>query len=202
MDQERAIVFEKDSFVCEQSRLVLSATRISSSVGEIDVVVGRPGLPNITTRSGVGGAILYESPEGLFEVRVLTISPGKAELLVTQVTAKPGIIAGFVEQDQSNTRFEPDELRDIADGLERIRALLSSRSDIAPEQMELISRKLDELRDGSERFGRRDWLNIVVGTLTSAIFAAALKTSAAKALFAAAQEALGWLFASGLRFLP
>jgi len=94
------------------------------------------------------------------------------------------------------------ELAKIADSLHRIRLALSARSDITPEQVDLISRKLDEMRAASERLGRKDWMSYAVGTLTGIVITAAFDREVAKALFQAAGAALSWLFGAPLQLLP
>jgi hypothetical protein len=95
----------------------------------------------------------------------------------------------------------PDELSRIAADLEQVRLAISGRSDVTPEQLEYISRKLDEMRSASERLGRKDWMNLAVGTLTSVIVTTALDPTVARALIAAAGTALSWLFGGSLKLL-
>jgi len=201
MRQERIVVMEHSSAQAELGGLIISAHRTLSS--QVELVIGRPGLPNIEKTLGTGGAVLFETPDdGLFEVRVLSTSLAQAGLLVSHVSPRPGIAGGLVDQDATNSPFTPTELARIADSLHRTRLSLSERRDITPEQMDLISRKLDEMQAASERLGRKDWMNLAVGTLTSIIVTAALDRGVAKALLQAAGTALSWLFGTPLQLLP
>jgi len=201
MAQDRVVVKEHNSVHAKLGGLIISALRTTSD--GVDVVVGRPGLPNIERGLRTGGAVLFETPDdGLFEVRLLTSSANQAEFLITHISPRQGIAGGLVDQDPSNSPFTPSELAKIADSLQRIRLSLSRRSDVTPEQMDLISRKLDEMRAASERLGRKDWMNLAVGTLTSIVVTAALDREVAKALFQAASTALSWLFGMPLQLLP
>jgi hypothetical protein len=57
------------------------------------------------------------------------------------------------------------------------------------------------MQKASERMGRKDWMNLALGTLSSIIVTAAFPADVAKALFRAAGDALTWLFSGGIRLL-
>ena len=78
---------------------------------------------------------------------------------------------------------------------------MSARTNLAPEQLELLSRKLDEVAAASGRLGRKDWIMFAVGNLTNVVLSAALPPEDAKALFVSMNEALGWVFENALRLL-
>jgi hypothetical protein len=200
MNQERLIIQERNSKLAEESSLVISA--IETYGDHAKIVIGRPGLPNVECDLRAGGAVLFETPEGLFEVRVLSTTGTAVEVLLTRITPTPGITAGFVDQDQSNTPFSLEERHRIAASIDSIRTEIGRRTDISPQQLEFVSKKLDEMREASERLGRKDWMNLALGTLTSVVVTAALASPAAKAIFAAAGTALSWLFGTGLKLLP
>lgn len=200
MTQERLVIQQRNSELAEESRLIISA--VETHADHAEIVIGRPGLPNAEADLGVGGALLFETPEGLFEVRMLSTYPVRVEVLVTHVAPTPGISAGFVDQDQTNAPFSSDELRQIAASIDRIRVEIGQRTDISPQQLAFISKKLGEIQAASERLGRKDWINLAVGTLTSVVVTAALASSAAKALFAVTGSALSWLFGTGMKLLP
>jgi len=129
------------------------------------------------------------------------MNTGSVEVLISQVAGRPGLAAGFVDQDGSNTPFTSDERDRVHISIEQIRLTIAAREDVAPEQLDYISRKLDEMDAASERLGRKDWMNLALGTLTSILIGAALDPAAAKALFATASAALSWLFNGGLKLL-
>jgi hypothetical protein len=60
--------------------------RVGSVTGsKCKVLVGCPSLPEIVQEMGAGDAIIYEIPgDGVFEVKVTSISSGKLGFLVTQ----------------------------------------------------------------------------------------------------------------------
>lgn len=153
MKQERFSVRERNSTQAELGGIIVSVVQ---TLGDrATIVVGHPGLPNIERMLHVGGALLFETSDGLFEVRVMSISGSEVAMLLTYVSPQPGIAGGFVDQDQSNSPFTPSELVEIAKSLQHIRLIMSERSDVAPEKLDFISRKLDEMQAASERFGKR-----------------------------------------------
>ena len=106
-----------------------------------------------------------------------------------------------MDQDPNNSPFSAAELLKIRDSLQLIRVAMSERPDVTPEQLDLISRKLDEMQASSERLGRKDWMNLAVGTLTGIVVNAALGPDIGKILFQAAGAALSWLIGNTLRLL-
>lgn len=199
--QERLTVSERDSAISTKSGIIVSISEILSS--EAKLVVGRPGQPNVAAKLGAGGAILFEAPGGLFEVRLLKIIPlTNVTVLITRVSPRPGLAAGFVDQDQSNANFSADERKHIELSVRAIFVEISNRSDVTPEQLAFLERKLDDMQAASERMGRKDWINLALGTLSSVVVTAALDPEAAKALFQAADSALSWLFPGAVKLLP
>src|SRR5205807_2732330 len=112
MLQEQITISERTSVISENSGLIISAVRTTGS--QADIVVGRPGLTNLDVTLTLGAAALFEAPEGIFEIRALTITATKVILLITRISPRPGIAAGLVDQDPENTPFLPDEVKRIA----------------------------------------------------------------------------------------
>jgi hypothetical protein len=202
MARETIVVPEHDSILAEFGDLIVSVDQITFQDRTAEVVVGRPGLPNLKKVLGIGSAVLFETPSGLFEIRVLSVSFQAVKILLTEVSPHPGIAGGFVDQGADNLPFTPPELIRIAVSIRQIRQVMSERSDIKPEQLDLISRKLDEMQHASERLGRKDWMNYAIGTLTSIIVTAAFAPDVAKALLKAAGTALSWVYSGGILLLP
>lgn len=101
----------------------------------------------------------------------------------------------------SNTPFTSQERKRIAQSIQQIRIEISTHSDIAAEKLDFISRKLADIESASDRLGRKDWINLTLGTLTSIVVSIGLEPSTAKVLFSVAGKALSWLFDSGLKIL-
>lgn len=167
------------------------------------LVVGRPGLPNVEKRVNLGGALLFETPdEGLLDVRLMSVSALYADLLITQVSPRAGIAGGLLDdRDPANTAFTPAEIGQITDSLNEIRHEMGLRNDLMAEQLDLINRKLDDMEVAAHRMGKKDWMAYAVGTLTSMIVNAAIDTNVGKALFEVADVALSWLFDGALKMI-
>jgi hypothetical protein len=198
--QETIIVKENNSTQAELGGIIVSA--VATYSGHARLVVGRPGLPNVESDLTVGGAVLFETPDGLFEARVMSSNLIEVTVLLSHLSPRPGIAGGFVDQNSDNAPFTQPELDKIAASVQQIRRAMSERSDVSPEQMDFIARKLDDMRDASERLGRKDWMSLAVGTLTSIIVTAAFTPNVAKAFLQVADAALSWLFGGGMRLLP
>lgn len=76
---------------------------------------------------------------------------------------------------------------------------IADRKDVTPEQLAMLKGKLDEIADASTRLGRKDWIMFSAGTITNVVVGAAFSPEAAKALFAALNTHLSWVFQNALR---
>ncbi|RUQ15045.1 hypothetical protein CX648_14080 [Aeromonas dhakensis] len=163
---------------------------------ESDIVVGFPGLPNEKRRVYTGDALLYETPMGTFDIRVLSQSRDKVRFLVTQLSPVPSIAGAFSSADPGNAPFSPLELEKIALSLEAVMEEMSSQPAIQPEQIALIHKKLDEIGEAATRLGRKDWINYAAGAITSACASAAFAPDVTKSIFLSLNSAFSWLFSS------
>jgi hypothetical protein len=200
MKQATIVINERSSVITDFSNVILS---VRTTYGNhCEVVVGCPGLQNVVKDMKIGDAVLYETPtDGILEVRVLKMDTSKVALLISQVSPRPGIIGGFIDEDPSNAPFSSDKLKQIASSIADIKEELRKRNDIKAEQLELISRKLDEIQAASNRLGRKDWIIYVGGTLTNLCISAAFSPEVSKAIFRAVNSAFLWLFEKALKFI-
>lgn len=167
-----------------------------------EAVIGYPGLPNVERNLYNGDAVLYETTEsGTIEVRVIGISGVQVEFLVTQVAPKIGLLAGGANVDPNNSPFNPAELQRVRESLESLKSQIQRGALLAPEQFDLLSRKIDEIQSASERMGRKDWINYVAGSLTALCFHAAFAPEVTREIFTAANSAFTWLFSTGILLL-
>jgi hypothetical protein len=200
--QETLDVAQNDSALAKTGGIIVSAVAVNSTAGKARLVVGRPGLANVVSEMAIGDAVLFETPDGLFEVRLLSISYPKATVLLSQVAPRPGIAGGFVDQDASNSRFTTEEVARIGTSMEQILEMVDERSEASPEQLAFIAGKLKYMEAAASRMGRKDWMNLALGTMTSIIVTAAFTPGIAKALLQAADIALSWVFGGGMKLLP
>jgi hypothetical protein len=165
----------------------------------VDLVVGAPGLPNVKKELQLGDAVLYQLPDfGVVEVRVVDIS-GPVKVLITEVSPRRGFTAAYASDMSENAPFGSDESTRLAKDLEKVVTQIADRKDVTPEQLAMLKGKLDEIADASTRLGRKDWIMFSAGTLTNVVVAAAFAPEAAKALFAALNTHLSWVFQNALR---
>ena len=198
MNKEIIEVGANDSEHMDSTGLVLTVRTAFGS--ESDIVVGFPGLPNEKRRVYTGDALLYETPMGTFDVRVLSQSSAKVRFLVTQLSPTPSIAGAFSSSDPSNIQFSPPELERIALSLEAVKEKVSSQPGIQPEQIALVHKKLDEIGEAATRLGRKDWINYAAGAITSACASAAFAPEVTKSIFLSLNSAFSWLF-SGVMLL-
>ena len=199
MNKEIIEVGANDSKHMDSTGLVLTV-RIAFG-NESEIVVGFPGLPNEKRRVYTGDALLYETPMGTFDVRVLSQSSTKVRFLVTQLSPTPSIAGAFSSSDPSNVQFSPPELEKIALSLEAVKEKVSSQPGIQPEQIALVYKKLDEIGEAATRLGRKDWINYAAGAITSACASAAFAPEVTKNIFLSLNSAFSWLFSGAMLFL-
>ena len=193
LQQERVTVLQNQSEQTKLGQLIISVRGRTGD--EIEFVVGCPGLPNVHKEFfRVGDSVLFETPDdGIIEVRVMAVGVTiGARFLISQVSPRTGIAGGFVDQDPSNAPFTPSELEQIASSLTQMRQEISLWQNVTSEQLDLISRKLDEMQSAAQRLGRKDWMTYVAGTLTGIMVNAAVDREVGKAIFEVAGTAFSW----------
>lgn len=125
----------------------------------------------------------------------------QASFLISEVSPRRGLAAGFVSSDPYNLPFSRKELTQVSESIVQVKAQLASSDALTEEQLDLVVRKLDEIRAGSERFGRKDWMNWAAGTLTGLCISAAFAPEVTKAIFEAMGSAFLWLFTGAVALL-
>lgn len=181
----------------EIAGLILSARgRVyRDGLDAVDMVVGRPGLPNRTAILATGDFVLFETPDaGLIEIRVMqapAYTTGTVTVLLTEIAPQLGIAGGLVSTDAENRPFTPPEIERIQVSAETMKAKVRELP-LPPERLDLIDRKIDELADASRRLGKKDWLTIAIGT--AATLLAGLEYADAQEIAKLMNEAFSWVF--------
>lgn len=192
MKQSTVIVSGSSSGCPDFSNLILTVRQIYS-IG-CQLVVGYPGIPNVLKDLYLGDVVLFETiNDGILEVRLTAVLTNKVVLLVTQVSPRLGLVAGLVDDDPGNSPFSESELARISESIAELKEQLKKSSNYTPEQLDLISRKLDEIQSASQRLGRKDWLNYVAGTLTATCISASFAPDVTRSLFKSMGAAFSWL---------
>lgn len=202
MKQETIYLSERGSAQTGIANLIISAR--SQHYSCVEIVVGSPGMANITKELYVGDTILFESiDDGILEIRLMSIASGESgiRLLVTQISPRPGLRGALIDEDPLNSFFTDDELERIESSINEVKKKLGSLDDIKPEQVDLIDRKLDDIISASSRMGRKDWITFITGTLTNLTISAAFSPAVSKFLFGSVSAALSWLFDNALKLI-
>lgn len=193
VESEEVTIYQGKSHRSTSSSLILSARNLRN--GFVNIVVGRAGMPNLVKEIEVGDAIIYETPDsGVLEVRNMYANTAYVDLLITQVSPRLGIAAGFISQDESNRKFQQSEIDKIAFCIKEIQDDVRHKLGLQSEQIDLLNRKLDEVISGSQRFGRKDWINFTSGTITGAIMNATIDVNTATDLLSIINDRFSWLF--------
>ena len=206
MNREILEVQEHSSGQTEMGSLIVSAKMIDaiSKPRTVLLVVSRVGFPSISRKLTVGDAVLFDTYEGVFEIRVLSLLFGRdnmARICINPLAQRLAPTAGVVNEDTSNLGFSDSELLRIRKSLDEVREAVGHREDLMPEQVDYISRKLDDIAEAANRVGRKDWINLAIGTLTNLVVSGAVGSDAAKFLFQILGQALGWMLGGNLKLL-
>lgn len=199
MKSESLLVRLKDSGISDTTGIIITVRHISPD--GVEVAVGIPGIPNVVGSLRPGDVLLLETPSrGLIEARLLSFSYQNdvAQFLATEVAPKIGLVAGAAEIDPANVPFTEAELQRVSQSIEEAREKVSTISGLRAEQIQLVHRKLDEIRDAANRMGRKDWVNYAAGSLTSLCITAAFAPEVTRGIFSAVNTAFAWLFTSGI----
>jgi hypothetical protein len=197
--QERVTVPVSDNAQTELGSIIISVRGYSDRGWH--VTVGFPGMPNSAATLHIGDFILYETLEGILEIRLLSANPANGRFLLTQITPRLGIRASAIEGDPYNGPFTQSELAQVADSIEKIKTESASQRGLLSEQSRLLNLKLDEIADAAQRMGRKDWKVYVIGSLTGFLTSAAFAPDVTMSILAAVNSEFAWLFTRGMLLL-
>lgn len=201
MVQENATVKSGDSTKLSLGNLVLSAR--FARTGSVGLVIGCPGIQNLERELRIGDAVLVETPAaGVLEVRILRTDAGHADILVSRITPRPSLAGWSVCEDLCNAPFSQNELVQVKESLLGIQDTMSQYGEASAEQLDLLSRKLDQIQSAAERLGRQDWIFFMFAVLVNLVIQAAFSDKAGRALFEAVAHAFEWLSQNLLPPLP
>ncbi|NMP80801.1 hypothetical protein HHE92_13435 [Pseudoalteromonas arctica] len=200
MEYEELDIRERTSERSKLSGLIISAKYTDTKSTKL--AIGRPGTPNLHSELELGDAVIFETPDkGTFEIRNMALSVVDCKLLITQISRNIGIGASFIDQDESNLPFNSSELGQISESIEIIKRQVKTNLTLESSQLDLIYRKLDEIKEGSEKFGRKDWLNMSSGIISGIILNATLDVATASAFVEITNSNFGWLFSEAVPLL-
>ena len=165
------------------------------TTGRATFVLGYPGLPNDEHVFSIGEALLHQSPDkGIFELRSLIVASNLVKFLITEISPRLGLIGGLTSESDLNTAFSEDELAKVRDSLDGAILAITESDSLSAEQLKLIGKSIDELKDSSRRLGRKDWILVVAGTVAGTIAGLELTADQAKMILRALSSSLSWVF--------
>jgi hypothetical protein len=101
-----------------------------------------------------------------------------------------------------NRPFIAAEQNLIATKLDEIKGYILEGQHLATEQVETVEREFAYLKESSERLGRKDWLNVLLGALVSLAIGLALDPEKARGLLRLAGAVFQSLFGTAHGYLP
>jgi hypothetical protein len=111
------------------------------------------------------------------------------------------LMAVAVSPTLNNSPFTPDEQTLVSAKLEEIKRYLIDVQQFDAEQAVFIEREFTYLTESSQRLGRKDWLNALLGGLLGLAFALVLDPEKARGLLALAGTAFQSLWGVAQPFL-
>jgi hypothetical protein len=105
-------------------------------------------------------------------------------------------------RDIDNRPFTAAEQNFIAGKLDEIKGYILEEQHFNAEQAEFVQREFADLKESSRRFGRKDWLRVLLGVLIGQVINLALTPEKAKGLFALAGTAFQSLWGVVQGYLP
>ena len=93
----------------------------------------------------------------------------------------------------ANAPFSPAEQQQIAQAIEQLKIELIAATKATGEKLERIEEQTQYLVDASTRLGRKDYLLLLLGSITSFVIEHTLASDAARRLMSVATQLLGWI---------
>lgn len=136
--------------------------------------------------------LLEQLAEWADEVRYVTETPD----LWAELRRVPEILAATGAQS-SNAAFTLDERAEIARGIDEIKSLVREKFELTSEQLSAIDERLDQVKEASERLGRKDWLMMFYGAAMSVFLTDAVPPSVVQTVLATVVHGIAHLFGFG-----
>jgi hypothetical protein len=109
----------------------------------------------------------------------------------------PEVLAAAQAAGASNSPFTATELAEISNKLDEIKSLVREKFELTGEQLSVIDTRLDEVKEASERLGRKDWLMLFYGGLISTFLTNAVPPSVIQTVLSVVVNGIAHLFGFG-----
>lgn len=113
--------------------------------------------------------------------------------LWSTLSTETQLIRNAASQAEENAPFTPAEQMRVRQAIHELREHLVGTSQLTKEQLEFIDGRLRHLEAASSRLGRKDWISLAVGVLTTIAVGVALAPDSARELFFIAGKLFSWL---------
>jgi len=181
-----------------------------------EVVVRHPSSGATFTFSGAAGKYVSSyvagdvtgpeltkySWDGLIERVGLWLSDVKQDIETPDLWADLGrqreLLASASDQTLANTPFAPNEREEITEQLNEFRADVKAAFALSEQQSEDLDERVDYLIDATKHLGRKDWLNICIGSMFGYVLTVVLPPDASRHLFEMLAISIGHFFGHGL----
>jgi hypothetical protein len=110
----------------------------------------------------------------------------------------PRVLGAAQTADASNAPFTPDERAEISTRIDQVKdAVERENPELTVEQLSTIEQTLDEVKEGSTRVGRKDWVMLANGALLSLIVNDLVPSHVVQSVFSMLITGIGHLFGVG-----
>jgi hypothetical protein len=156
-----------------------------------DVVVG--GADQVR-RAAVGWPqLMDELATWADEVRYEMDTPD----LWAELRQVPQVLAASQATDASNAPFSPNEQSEISGKLDEIKKLVRERFELTDEQFAVIDERLDDAEEASKRLGRKDWILMFYGAVTSTFMTDAVPPNVIQTVLTTVVHGIAHIFGFG-----
>jgi hypothetical protein len=116
--------------------------------------------------------------------------------------AEHTLLEAAVGTSDDNSEFSEAEKQKIVVALAEIREFIATGNALSQEQLTVLDDRVRYLQDSANRLGRKDWINVALGVLTSLVLQLALPGDPARDVFRFAVKALEWVMQGAAPLLP
>lgn len=109
----------------------------------------------------------------------------------------PQVLAASQTTDASNAPFSPNEQSEISGKLDEIKKLVRGRFELTDEQFAVIDERLDDAEEASKRLGRKDWILMFYGAVTSTFMTDAVPPNVIQTVLTTVVHGIAHIFGFG-----
>ncbi|MEE1925312.1 hypothetical protein V0R50_26385 [Pseudomonas sp. 148P] len=190
---------KKDGKVVQPPDLVATVTECNRQTASL--ILGGTTFADHLVKLSIGASMLVNAGiDGYVQVRLMNSTDFSATVRFSSIPEQARLFGAF-ESMADQTPFTPKEQADIRSALAQVINEVRNSRLATAEQIAALKEQLDEAAEASQRLGRKDWLNCLLGLLVSVTVSAGFSTEAAKALVLSVESALGHAVSAAVSLL-